>query len=179
MLAAKGLVVSKPKAGTRVRERLEWNLLDPELLAWMFEGEPPAGFVTSLFQLRLIVEPAAAELAAVKRDTRQLSRMGRAGGDGRARAPHRTGPRRRPAVPQHHLEATANELLISLSGSIGAAVRWTTLYKHRSAKQPRDSMPEHRHLFAAIAEADAAAARAATIVLVEQAREDTERALAR
>ena len=78
MLAAKGLVVSKPKAGTRVRERLEWNLLDPELLAWMFEGEPPAGFVTSLFQLRLIVEPAAAELAAVKRDTRQLSRMGAA-----------------------------------------------------------------------------------------------------
>ena len=78
MLSAKGLVVSKPKAGTRVRERLEWNLLDPDLLAWMFEGEPPAGFVSSLFQLRLIVEPAAAELAAISRTTRQLSRMGAA-----------------------------------------------------------------------------------------------------
>ena len=39
-------------------------------------------------------------------------------------------------------------------------------------------MPEHRQLFAAIADGDAAAARAATIVLVDQAREDTERALA-
>jgi len=177
MLAAKGLVVSKPKAGTRVRERLEWNLLDPELLAWMFEGEPP---VTSLFQLRLIVEPAAAELAAVKRDTRQLSRMGAAL---EAMGEHGLHTEQgRAADQQFHniiLEATGNELLISLSGSIGAAVRWTTLYKHRSAKLPRDSMPEHRHLFAAIAEADAAAARAATIVLVEQAREDTERALAR
>ncbi|MEK9210375.1 FadR/GntR family transcriptional regulator [Sphingomonas sp. 2378] len=180
MLSAKGLVVSKPKAGTRVRERLEWNLLDPELLAWMFEGEPPAGFVQSLFQLRLIVEPAAAELAAVKRDTRQLSRMGAA-----LEAMGENGlhtEQGRAADQLFHniiLEATGNELLISLSGSIGAAVRWTTLYKHRSAKLPRDSMPEHRQLFAAIAESDAAAARAATIVLVDQAREDTERALAR
>lgn len=180
MLSAKGLVVSKPKAGTRVRERHEWNLLDPELLAWMFEGEPPAGFVQSLFQLRLIVEPAAAELAAVKRDTRQLSRMGAAL---EAMADHGLHTEQGRAADQlfHNiiLEATGNELLVSLSGSIGAAVHWTTLYKHRSTKLPRDSMPEHRQLFAAIADSDAAAARAATIVLVDQAREDTERALAR
>ncbi|WP_312490458.1 FadR/GntR family transcriptional regulator [Sphingomonas sp.] len=179
MLAAKGLVVSKPKAGTRVRERLEWNLLDPDLLAWMFEGEPPAGFVNSLFQLRLIVEPAAAELAALSRNTRQLSRMGAAL---EAMGEHGLHTEQGRAADQlfHNiiLEATGNELLISLSGSIGAAVRWTTLYKHRGSRMPRDSMPEHRHLFAAIADADAPAARAATIVLVDQAREDTERALA-
>ena len=41
MLSAKGLVESRPKSGTRVRDRALWNLLDPDLLAWMFEGEPP------------------------------------------------------------------------------------------------------------------------------------------
>jgi DNA-binding FadR family transcriptional regulator len=76
MLTAKGLVESRPKIGTRVRERAAWNLLDPELLGWMFEGAPPLGFVRSLFQLRMIVEPAAAELAAELRSARQIGEMG-------------------------------------------------------------------------------------------------------
>ena len=33
MLSAKGLVESRPKSGTRVRERSLWNLLDPDVLA--------------------------------------------------------------------------------------------------------------------------------------------------
>src|ERR1041384_1938637 len=78
MLTAKGLVESKQKTGTRVRDRNEWHLLDPLLLAWMFEGVPPRKFVDSLFQLRMIVEPAAAELAATSRNAQQLSRMGHA-----------------------------------------------------------------------------------------------------
>ncbi len=177
-LAAKGLIESRPKTGTRVRNRADWNLLDPDLLAWMFEGEPPAGFVDSLFQLRMIVEPAAAELAARARTTRHIARMGHAlevmeeeglsSVDGQA------------ADQQFHnliLEATGNDLLISLSGSIGAAVRATTLFKHRKAKQLRDSLPLHRDLFAAIIDGDPAAARAATITLILQAQEDTESSL--
>src|SRR6516164_5559747 len=34
VLAAKGLVESRPKTGTRVRPREAWNLLDPDVLAW-------------------------------------------------------------------------------------------------------------------------------------------------
>ncbi|MEH3158258.1 MAG: FCD domain-containing protein [Sphingomonas taxi] len=75
------------------------------------------------------------------------------------------------------LEATGNELLVSLSGSIGAAVRWTTIFKFRGSRRPRDSMPQHRRLLDAIATGDAATARDATIVLVQQAHEDTERLL--
>lgn len=178
MLAAKGLVLSKPKTGTRVRERQTWNLLDPDLLAWMFEGEPPAGFVRSLFQLRMIVEPAAAELAAIGRDARQLGRMGHAL---ETMAQHGLGNATGQAADQdfHNiiLEATHNELLVSLAGSIGAAVRWTTLFKHRGSHRPRDSMPQHRLLFEAIANRDTAAARDATIKLIDQAHEDTERLL--
>lgn len=177
-LAAKGLVESRPKAGTRVRERREWNLLDPELLGWMFEGAPPLPFVRSLFQLRLIVEPAAAEIAAVKRTARQLSAMGHAL---ETMAAHglasETG---RAADHQFHaliLEATGNELLVSLSASIAAAVRWTTFFKYRHEKKPRDPMPEHHALFEALANADAAAAREATMRLVHQAQLDTEAAI--
>ena len=57
-LSAKGLVESRPKAGTRVSERGRWNLLDPDVLAWAFETEPGEAFIRDLFELRKIVEPA-------------------------------------------------------------------------------------------------------------------------
>ncbi len=103
----------------------------------MFEGEPPAGFVDNLFQLRMIVEPAAAELAARLRTGEQLSQMGHALEEmARYGLASPTGQ----AADQrfHHiiLEATSNELLVSLAGSIGAAVRWTTMFKHRKSRQP-------------------------------------------
>lgn len=178
ILTAKGLVESRPKAGTRVRERSEWHLLDPLLLAWMFEGAPPLKFVRSLFQLRLIVEPAAAELTAVSRSSQQLSRMGHAL-EKMAELGLTTEDGQR-ADQQFHaliLEATGNELLVSLSASISAAVRWTTYFKYRSSRRYGDPMPQHRLLFAAIANADPAAARQATVELVRQAQLDTEAAL--
>lgn len=179
-LAAKGLIDSRPKAGTRVRNRGDWNMLDPDLLTWMFEGEPPMGFVDNLFQLRLIVEPAAAELAARFRTTRHIGRMGHAleimeemgltTAEGQA------------ADQQFHnvlLEATGNDLLVSLSGSIGSAVRATVLFKARKAKQLRDSIPLHRDLFSAITDGLPAAAKAACTALILQAHEDTEISLGR
>ena len=178
MLSAKGLVQSRPKTGTRVRARAEWNLLDPELLGWMFEGAPPLGFVRSLFQLRLIVEPAAAELAATLRDSAQLSRMGYAletmDVQGLATDAGRAADQLFHATI---LEATGNELLVSLSASIAAAVRWTTLFKYRGSRFPRDPMPEHRALFEAIALSDGPAAREATAALIRQAQSDTEAVL--
>jgi DNA-binding FadR family transcriptional regulator len=177
-LAAKGLVESKQKAGTKVRDRSEWRLLDPLLLSWMFEGAPPRQFVQSLFQLRMIVEPAAAELAATSRTTQQLSRMGHALENMAEHGlPTAAGQE---ADEQFHsiiLEATGNELLFSLAASIAAAVRWTTFFKYRASRQFSDPMPSHRAIFDAIANGDAAAAREATVALVRQAQLDTEFAL--
>lgn len=178
MLAAKGMIESRQKAGTRVRERKHWNLLDPMLLSWMFEGAPPQGFVRDLFELRMIVEPAAAEIAARSRSAGQLSRMGH--------ALEVMGERTLSTVEGQNadqifhaviLEATANELLVSLSGSIAAAVRWTTYFKYRASAHPSDPMPQHRALFEAIANSDPDAAREATIALIRQALIDTEAAL--
>ena len=42
VLAAKGLVVARPKIGTRVTPRESWNLLDPDVMAWQ-HGAAPAG----------------------------------------------------------------------------------------------------------------------------------------
>jgi DNA-binding FadR family transcriptional regulator len=73
VLAAKGLVVARTKTGTRVRPPQEWNLLDPDVLAWHQEGLPPGALMAKLTEVRLIIEPGAAELAARRAGPAQVS----------------------------------------------------------------------------------------------------------
>jgi DNA-binding FadR family transcriptional regulator len=178
ILAAKGLVESRPKAGTRVSDRDRWNLLDPDVLAWAFEGEPSDSFIRDLFELRMIVEPAAAELASRRREGEDLARMGHALEE---MARHGLATAAGQAADQlfHHslLKATRNAPLISLSSSIEAAVGWTTIFKQRRRKLPRDPMPDHRALFNAVADGDAEAARTAMTELLRLALADTEMSL--
>ncbi len=51
ILSAKGLIVARPKIGTRVRPKAEWNLLDPEVLAWHLAATPSEHLVDELFAL--------------------------------------------------------------------------------------------------------------------------------
>lgn len=175
MLAAKGLVESRPKTGTRVSPMNRWNLLDTEVLAWIFQcSSPKPDLVRGLFELRMIVEPAAAGLAAERRSADDLARMRKA-----LQAMERHGvavEEGRTADREFHdavLAATRNPPLISLSSSIGAAVRWTTIYKQRRRALPRDPMPEHWRVFDTIAAGAPEPARIAMSALVAQALEDT------
>ena len=63
-LSAKGLIEARKRAGTRVRPPAEWNRLDAQVLEWMGEIEPDLDFVRGLIEARLVIEPAAARLAA-------------------------------------------------------------------------------------------------------------------
>jgi DNA-binding FadR family transcriptional regulator len=178
ILAAKGLVASRPKRGTQVCPKDAWHLLDPEVLSWFFESQPSQDFLLGLFELRLIIEPAAAALAAARRTPGDLARMrdalqrmerhGLAEADGQS------------ADREFHdavLAATRNPALVALSSSIGAAVRWTTIFKQRKRRLPRDPMPDHWRVFDAIASGGAEAARVAMQDLVALALEDTKLSL--
>src|SRR5207249_872262 len=66
VLAAKGLIEVRPKTGLRVRPREDWNILDPKLLGWLCQAGMTDLLVRDLCEVRLLIEPAAAELAAVR-----------------------------------------------------------------------------------------------------------------
>jgi DNA-binding FadR family transcriptional regulator len=174
ILAAKGLVTSRPKVGTRVCERADWHLLDPEVLSWLFETQPDQELLVGLFELRSIIEPAAAALAAARRTPDDLIELENA-----VRAMERHGldtTEGQTADRRFHdaiLAATRNPVLYALSSSIGAAVRWTTIYKQRKRSLPRDPVPDHRRVFDAIADGGPDAARVAMQDLVLLALEDT------
>lgn len=173
ILTAKGLVESRPKAGTRVTPRRNWNLLDPEVLAWALSGAPDPAFLRNLFELRAIIEPAAAALAAERRSDDQAAAMVAALEVMRAKG--LADPEGQAADREFHrllLEATGNDTLISLAGSVGAAVHWTTQLKQRLTGIRRDPMPEHDAVCDAVASGDGAAARTAMLTLIELAQHD-------
>lgn len=173
ILSAKGLVESRPKAGTRVTARHRWNLLDPDVLAWTFEGEPDPEFILDLFELRGVIEPAAAAFAARRRTQAHLDdmkaalddmgRLGLADSEGRA------------ADQRFHraiLAAAGNEALAALASSVGAAVSWTTKYKQRTRALPRDPLPDHILVHEAIVARDGKAAHDAMAHLLHLALAD-------
>lgn len=178
VLTAKGLVESRPKAGTRVLPRSRWNILDPQVLAWAFSAEPDVSFVRDLFELRAIVEPAAARLAAERRDKDDLKAMK----DALAKMRRHTlateaGRAADRAFHDALLGATHNSAMMALSASISAAVSWTTEFKQRSRALPRDPVPDHAKVFDAIAAGDLDAASAAMRALVDLALDDTRSAM--
>jgi DNA-binding FadR family transcriptional regulator len=71
VLAAKGLLDSRQRTGTRVRAPEHWHQLDPDVLAWRSESGDPR-WAAQVAELRRIVEPAAAALAARRRTPAQL-----------------------------------------------------------------------------------------------------------
>jgi len=173
ILVAKGLVQSRPKIGTRVTETSQWHLLDPDVLNWIFVREPPRGLLVSLFELRKLVEPEAAALAAGRRSLEQLNRMGAA----LEVMAHETlhTERGRSADQDFHailLAASANPFLVSLSSSVTAAVTWSTMFKERTQRLRRDAVPDHIKIYEAIAARDPAAARSAMIELIDLAFTD-------
>lgn len=173
ILVAKGLLESRPRTGTRITEKRRWNLLDPEVLEWMFAGEPDPALVDDLFELRGIIEPATAALAARRRTPEQLKIMEEAlrdmGHFGLATAEGRAADQR-----FHHelFSASGNRPLASLSSTIGAAVELTTTFKARVSKSPRTALEEHRAVLDAIAAGDSDGAERAMQFLLANAHRD-------
>ncbi len=63
-LAARGLVESRPKVGTIIRPRDDWQMLDPAVLEWVASSETDGEFMFHLAEVRQAIEPDIAELAA-------------------------------------------------------------------------------------------------------------------
>ncbi|MBW6532517.1 FadR family transcriptional regulator [Sphingomonas sp. RRHST34] len=173
-LAAKGLVRSRPKVGTRVTEPADWNLLDVDVLKWMFAREPAPRFIADLFALRLMVEPTAARLAAANW-TEPSFRELRAAMDGLV-SHEPSSEAWQNADKQFHeaiIRLADNAFLTTLSIAITTAVRLTTMYKLSEPGIINNSTVDHLRVYEAIAARDGALAEARVKTLIETARDLT------
>ena len=175
-LAAKGLVSALPKVGTRVAQRSFWRILDPDILDWHFELGPSEEFIRNLFELRKILEPSAAALAAMRRSEEKLTALA----DSLARMA-RTNPRSGAwlnAIISFHQElvvAGENEALASLWPAIQATMRWsvTLQMKLPTLQLAHDPVADHARVFEKIASKDAEGALQEMALLIEASLGDT------
>lgn len=76
VLSEKRLVGARPRRGTYVLPREEWNLLDRDVLTWRYESRTDMTLLRDLAEVRQSLEPTAARLAAQRRtdaDLRELA----------------------------------------------------------------------------------------------------------
>jgi DNA-binding FadR family transcriptional regulator len=176
ILAAKGLVDSRPKLGTRVSEPGQWHLLDPDVLGWMFTSNPDATVLQGLFELRTIIEPAASALAAARRSKAQLKALGAALEQMKQHS--LTSEAGQQADRDFHtvlIGASGNRFLASLSSCVAAALLWMPVLQHGKGPLVRDPIPDHERVYDAIAASDPKAASRAMTDLIQLALLDTSR----
>jgi DNA-binding FadR family transcriptional regulator len=178
VLAGKGLVESRPKTGTRVRPRADWNFLDPDVLAWRFASAGNGDDALSLFELRRGIEPMAAALAAERATREQVRELE----DVLAEMEEAADEPERFAGPdlvfhQSLLRMTGNELISSLAAVIETALLMSFRLSNDNPSGQRHSMPLHREVVAKIAAKDAEGARGAMLMLLDQAQDDVRQSL--
>ena len=78
MLTAKGLLTARPRQGTVIQATRQWNLLDKDVLRWLLERKFSLQLLRQFTELRVAIEPKAAELAANSATYDDLQRIKRA-----------------------------------------------------------------------------------------------------
>jgi DNA-binding FadR family transcriptional regulator len=176
VLAAKGLVEARPKRGTLIRPVEDWNFLDAEILTWRLSSEAEYDkVVDELYELRHLIEPIAASLAAKNATPRDLKnireayrQMAEAGEDG--------AKIHDPDVRFHRaiIRASGNTLFSSLSHAMTAALSVNFDIVRDAPAGHVLSLPDHEKVLNAIAAHDSSAARLAMQRLIDASQKQAQ-----
>ena len=180
VLAAKGLVESRPKVGTRVRPRRDWSLLDADVLAWRYQAGPDEAYCRDLIEVRGIIEPAAAALAAGRATAEEAAGFEAWCRRLEAAAVGDDGAGYIDADMAFHtaiLDACHNDLLAQLSDTIAIALRFSRKLTVGIPGSGVAGMPTHWAVTRAISERDAPAAEEAMRALLRHTAADIDRVL--
>lgn len=168
-LAAKGLLESRPRTGTRVLPPVHWTLMDAEVLGWRYSTAPPAQFFAELFEVRLMIEPEAAVLAAHRATAADRAEI-RAAFDAMTEASRANAPGIEADVRFHRsiLASAHNPLLLQTGNLIAVGL----LISHRFCTESFEVfLAMHAAVLEAIDARDPDAARSATRRLLLESRE--------
>jgi DNA-binding FadR family transcriptional regulator len=166
MLAAKGLIVSRPKIGSRVRPRTSWNLLDRDVLAWYWAASDQHRFLANVQEMREMLEPEVAALAALNHTPPQLAEIDTAY---RGMVDADTVADWNVNDVRFHLavlNAAGNELLVPLGFLIESALSNMFAFTATHNEDMRKALPLHEAILTAIKRRSPDAARKAARLLL-------------
>jgi DNA-binding FadR family transcriptional regulator len=175
-LSAKGMLQVRRRYGTVVLPRAQWQLFDPDVITWRARaGTVDEGLIQDLMELRLIIEPNAAKLAARRatdEDRIAIRRAYRA----MARAVAGNGEYV-PADLAFHgaiLTACHNQFVQQMQNALSSILQTSFELSSEIAGGPARSLPMHEALCVAIEKGDEAAAEEAVLTLIRRAEQDFE-----
>jgi len=156
VLSAKGLVSVRPRIGTRVCEPRNWEMSDSLLLAWRMEAAPDRKFVQDLVELRRMIEPMAAGLAAQRATEDQIAEMTAAYADMETATTLDTHVAADIRFHLSMIEASGNDLVIGTLRPMIESILGSSFRKFiRSLEATKNSLPVHKKVLLAITERDA------------------------
>jgi len=173
VLASKGLVEVRRKTGTRVNTNAHWNMLDPEVLNWMFSGDGLPTGLDDLMEVRVLVEPAAARMAAERARAEDLKEI-REAFLGMESATEDLPSSVESDLRFHMaiLEATHNAFMRPFGALIQAALRGSFRLTSSNTELYRSTLPLHRKVLNAIEVKNATLAKAAMEAVLTQTTRD-------
>jgi GntR family transcriptional regulator, galactonate operon transcriptional repressor len=173
-LAGKNIVRSERRVGTIVQPVEAWNLLDPMVLQWMLSAPAAnASLLANLSELRMIIEPEAAALAASRATPRQVLRiydcydaMCEFASDPNAAVEHDV------LFHEAVLDACGNPLLRSIGQSISLLLRSNFALAIQVDDAFIRNLLDHQYIADAIRDHDAERSRQAAMALLVKNRHD-------
>jgi DNA-binding FadR family transcriptional regulator len=178
MLGAKGLVRSRPKLGTFVRDPHHWNFLDAELLRLRQRVVSKPTFIRELFAVRRMVEPETAALAAENATPAMLAKLQIAVLDMQRGGGEHTAETIEADVSFHRLllAASGNAILSGLGACIEEALRASISVTSQPEVGSRFALDKHLEVFEAVCDGNPAAARKHMVELLDLTEGVLERA---
>ena len=177
-LAAKGLIVTGPKVGSRVLPQDAWNWFDPDVITWQASAGLTPEFLRDLQDLRRVVEPAAVRLAAERATAADIVEI-EAAYAGMKNAIENGGDYVTHDLRFHHglLRAARNRMLAQMSKALNALLRTSFEISTSRSNGPASSLPMHRAVLDAVKAHEPAKAERAILKLIDGARADIEAVL--
>ena len=173
ILSAKGLLSATPRRGTIVRPRSDWNRLDHDVLAWEGDVAPTPRFIRDLFELRRMVEPEAAALAAKRASEpglREIADALEAMGSFAMRSEESVAADL--AFHRAILTHSGNEFLATFAPAIAASLRITFEAQRSAPSLSAQFIRSHQVIYEAIRDRAPERARERTFVHLSDAEGD-------
>lgn len=178
VLQSLGMTESIKRLGIKVLPVERWNALDPQLIRWRLSSPDQAAQLRALTELRAVVEPAAAALAAQigpRESAEQLldlaaqMRTAAAAGDQNAFSDADT------AFHRVLLRASGNEMFASLDQAIGEVIKGRSEHGMMPKYPTETSVRRHEDIAIAIRDGNARAAQETMTQIMQRTASELEK----
>lgn len=176
LLKSKGMLVSKARQGNVVQHFQSWNHLDADVISWVCQSRFVNNFLEHALEIRLIIEPQAAALAAVRASTSEILAIENAleqmESASNAKSMHEDAIMGDILFHESILTASSNMILIQFKDLFSAAIEMSIGITFSQSEEIELSLKRHRELFEAIHQRNPMEARKKSLMVLKQSAKD-------